>query len=361
MRLATTVFVLSFPLMALAAPASLQQICVDNRPISKIEGAEDIKSNLLGLKHKFSDQDDITQTIDYILGSTLFKLEGAKKFNGVGILFKDDQKRIADLINEKYLVSYTPSSNRQLSRALGELVFNYNTLEKRSASRMQYIHDIEEVIGLTKIGKETLHCFQAARTENTFTSRVLFNEDLAEGNKIFSGSWMEFRISQNPTSPVTYNKDVLFETALDPLHGLISYFHELKHGCSSKEFIQNREKSQTTSNDGYAFIFSDELRAYRAQLEFYKELAIDSPPLICNWHYVSDFLGKQIVTLGEFHATFEKLFTEGGFPRFLGEYYRDTKTYPEEAVFEKNNFTPAFQKVIREVSEKLNFTHDLGK
>lgn len=297
----------------LAQAASVKEICgVKRAPMTRINDLESAKKAVLEIRSLYPDS-TVEQKANEVLSAIkeLGLEPPSEDWEPVSPLERDEYKipliALAKIIRLKHIPPvFKPVKVDEKSKALTRLFTEYGKMEQRFANPKGYYQRMIEVIATTSRGKQLIACFQAKDGPRIISSLVEFTPR-EESALVDTGARAHYELRRHSSG--NYHKILSFDPGPYPTMALNMVAHELQHSCNTPEFIKLQDvlhdldqkldsspadvEARSTVAVKYAI---DEMRAYKFEPEFFKELAVYHPAMFCNVFYVGSFYGRQVMS-----------------------------------------------------------------
>lgn len=344
---------------------TVAEICPQSHGMVYGKTVNDVRKNLCNLQERISDDKvlQLARNIEDILST--MKSDQAITGNEAEYSKLDRQlKLLEDRLNVNR-PSYNPKQNSKLSQNLkaylsqikGHVILN---------NERAFTGFVERVLQSTPTGRKLLACYKSDVGPRKYfiESKVEFDIKLGE-----TGDAGRFDIDPSPYSsngmrPLKgFKKKVLILNPKidDPIEALLSFAHEMQHGCQGE--IKNKrdgeffgisgavENGCEKSSDKGSKCFEelnahqvkvaeyfqehivDEIRSYKLSLDLFKELVTTDPNFFCTSQYFynypnSFFTGIGVFNLGDTYQILEKRFQDKDIGEYVADHY-SKEVYPQ--------------------------------
>jgi hypothetical protein len=326
------------------ASSVIRQYCSEARSISLVSSPQDLVKASCDIGEVFSAEPNILSLTQQIIKLTK-SLRASSEWKNNNKL-NDSLEKLSEALNQAPKKATSPHTT-PLALALNEIATKWHDSKMRSAHHADYIKDFNQVLAMTNTGRQVLDCYQKAQDPLITGEQI---EQISEEQKA-NGVSMAFTLLEDQKSPGKYVKTILFDEDTSPMTALFLYAHEMKHGCNSKisvkifQYMDTHNSSNTPrreialekeKNDQLMAI--DEMRAYKINVELFKEMAQAAPEVVCNEYYVSNIFGKQIISSAEYNAKMDEMIEDGTYPlHLISQYAVDGAYWPENVLKSDDN------------------------
>lgn len=336
---------------------TVQELCQNARDVQIVKSREDFRREVCEIKQIGVGSQEVSRSADDVL--KIFSHAPKKNWDRDAKLQKALLKLSVAYGKALQLPLATPASEsekltesqQKLAVKLQEFLSKYPTPEIRIQKKEMYLEEMKEVLSLTKSGKEGLKCLADLKGAPLISSlKVLFKSDPKSAKYWNDNSTMGINQDIDPQAKGKYQVNFRFNEEMNPIGALTMFGHELTHLCHESERCEwdvkvrqskgVKAKAALVEFDQVSAI--DELRAYRAENELYKEFAEVDPVTFCTRSFVSQHFGLQVKTSADTQNAIEKNLQKGTFLRDNIELYLKHGFYsrPESILKMKNRNVP---------------------
>ena len=337
--------------MTASGESSIRKSCIQARKLKMVTSSADLRNVVCDLRRDYAAEAPVQALANQLL-AVLEKGKDLKAWETdpqIKVSLRSLTRALNEVAESAPIVSDTP-----LTLALAKHLDRWGDPQARVLKEnfVAYIQSVDEVVRMTRTGREVTDCFKQTRGPLLSRTEVLaFPPDLAE-----RGASMAFKIRPDSAQPGKYISTVLFNPAIPVIAALFYYVHEMKHGCNAPHYASReatREPSERQRDEFSQEHAVDELRAYRANVEFFKELSAGAPELVCNEFFTSDLFGTQVISTAEYNATIDEMIQDGTFPKHILAVYASLQAIRPQGIFQLNSEGKAKPELRPEVMQKL--------
>jgi len=324
---------------SMAHAETVQQICgLESAKVTKVKNLEDANASVCRIRDKHSSPGvqvlaqnslNIIQSLKLVAGGT--NAIESKELKG------SLQKLAEQVSRERGPRTFTPTKSDAISNGLSSLYSTFGSEAQRWSNPQGYYEKLLSILKLTPMGKQVADCFEKQDSDRVAGREVEF-VPRAESSGVFGSASAAFEVRAEDDGK--YKKIITLDPGPNAGVSLATLAHELQHSCNTKEFIQvedqmkalqdresdlllqgnlsyesiteqiKKESNELLKSNNLKFAI-DEMRAYKLTPEIFKIFASYHPAMFCENFYLSSFLGRQVVSAGEYMSTIEAEFGEG--------------------------------------------------
>lgn len=331
--------------------SKIRQYCPQSRDFSVIESAEELENKICEIQKIYSSDKRITEISGQVLKTlnALITQGTSEDWESDGAL-NESLNNLSSSINEHVKKGSTPPKTA-LGIELKKFREKWGSSESRWKNSRGYLNDLTKIVKMTKTGQRVLDCYKKATSPLISGDYIKILEKPKDGSTY---GFMHFALVEDQNHYGKFIKTITFNPGFSPISALVSFTHELKHGCNSAQHARNEEilksppsvpelpdmsssfpsdfakKPFTASAEAMGLktyrnvIFEhpiDEMRAYKVSVELFSELAKNSPEAACDEYYVGFLFGKQPISSSEYHIKLDEMLQDGTYPLYLVSYY----------------------------------------